>query len=231
MTPERFEKLKRVLHQRQPDLTVITDEVHKGRNLSAIMRVCDAVGISELHCVQPKLGFRAFRGTALGTQKWVDFKLYDSIEEGISLLKSKGFKIVAANLGEQSVEYTKVDYTVPTALLMGTEKQGVSDEALAMADEQVIIPMAGMVESYNVSAACAIILQEARRQRESEGMYQVSRLPPDVYGSTLFRWCQPDLAEYCDERGLSYPDLDDEGDVLNPSSWYEAIKSEQKKSR
>ena len=226
MSPERFQKIKIVLNQRQPDLTVITDEVHKGRNLSAIMRVCDAVGIEAFHCVQPKLGFRSFRGTALGTQKWIDCTLHDSIEDGISLLKSQGFRIVAANLSDRAKDYTEVDYTQPTALLLGTEKQGVSDVALASADEEVIVPMMGMVESYNVSAACAVILQEARKQRQRCGMYDRSRIPAERYRQKLFRWCQPEMAEYCDRRGIDYPELDDEGDLLNPSEWFSSLKSE-----
>ena len=75
MTPERFSKIQRVLSKRQPDLTVITDEVHKGRNLSAIVRTCDAVGITEFNSVIPGAGFRPYRGTTLGSDKWVNVHL------------------------------------------------------------------------------------------------------------------------------------------------------------
>lgn len=224
MTPARYETICRVLRQRQPDLTVITDEVHKGRNLSAIVRTCDAVGISEFHCVQPRKGYRAFRGTALGTHKWVNTQLHDNVGQGINTLKQRGFNIVAAHLDESALDFRDVDYSQPTALLMGTEKEGVSEQALELVDQQVVIPMMGMVESFNVSVACAIILTEVQRQRQLAGMYDESRLDPEVYRKTLFQWCQPIVTKYCDENDLDYPALDDEGEIINPSQWYRDVR-------
>lgn len=224
MTPERYEIICRVLRQRQPDLTVITDEVHKGRNLSAIVRTCDAVGISKFHCVEPKKGYRAFRGTALGSHKWVDTVLHSDVSEGLHELKNEGFQVVAAHLSDDAVDFRTVDYTKPTALLMGTEKQGVSDDALALADHQVVIPMMGMVESFNVSVACAIILTEAQEQRQKAGLYDESRIPKDEFQRTLFQWCQPIVTKYCDENGLDYPPLDDEGEIVEPAKWYQRVR-------
>lgn len=227
MTPERYSTICKVLQQRQPDLTVITDEVHKGRNLSAIVRTCDAVGIGKVHCVQPQRGFRAFRGTALGSHKWVNTTLYDSIEEGVGMLKQNGFQIVTANLSPSAIDFREVDYTQPTALLLGTEKSGVSDEALRQTDIEVTIPMMGMVESFNVSVACAIILTEAQRQRQLSGLYSQRRLPDDEYQTLLFQWCQPIISKYCDDNGLDYPSLDHEGEVIDPASWYRTVREEQ----
>ena len=84
--------------------------------------------------------------------------------------------------------------------------------------------MMGMVESYNVSVACAIILAEAQRQRDQAGLYGTTRLNPDLYQYRLFRWCQPIVAKFCDERGLAYPELDQEGEIINPSAWYQAVR-------
>lgn len=224
MTPKRFKTICNVLSQRQPDLTVITDEVHKGRNLSAIVRTCDAVGISNFHCVQPKLGFRAYRGTALGSHKWVSTSLHSNIGQGIKELKTQGFRIIAANLSEVAIDYREVDYTQPTALLLGTEKAGVSETALQAADAEVTIPMMGMVGSLNVSVACAVILAEAQRQRQLAGMYDTRRLSDQSYQTLLFQWCQPVIAQYCDENDLPYPSLRDDGEVENPSAWYKSVR-------
>ena len=71
MTPERLARIKQVLNTRQPDLRVLTDQVHKPRNLSAIIRSCDAFGLANMHVVWPKEGFRAFRKTAGGSFHWV----------------------------------------------------------------------------------------------------------------------------------------------------------------
>ncbi len=224
MTPQRYQIICQVLRQRQPDLTVITDEVHKGRNLSAIVRTCDAVGISKFHCVEPEKGYRGFRGTALGSHKWVETVLHDNVSDGLGQLKEEGFQVVAAHLSDDAVDFRSIDYTQPTAILMGTEKQGVSDKALALADHKVVIPMMGMVESFNVSVACAIILTEAQAQRQKAGLYDHSRIPALEYQKILFQWCQPIVTKYCDKNGLSYPPLDDEGEIVDPAKWYQRVR-------
>ena len=128
MTPERYATILRVLNQRQPDLTIITDEVHKGRNLSALMRTCDAVGIDTMHCVVPQRGFRKFRGTDLGTHKWVDALTYEQISTPVEHLQGQGFQILAAHLSDRATDYRQIDYTKPTALLLDDE--GASQAAL-----------------------------------------------------------------------------------------------------
>ncbi len=71
MTPERVARLRAVLDKRQPDLTLVTDHVHKGRNLSALIRSCDAAGIVEMHSAMTKASYKAFRGTAMGSHRYV----------------------------------------------------------------------------------------------------------------------------------------------------------------
>ncbi|MEM7259601.1 MAG: TrmH family RNA methyltransferase, partial [Pseudomonadota bacterium] len=96
---------------------------------------------------------------------------------------------------------------------------GVSEAAAELADRHVSIPMLGMVESYNVSVAAAIVLLEAQRQRMNAGMYDQRRLSNVQYHNTLFRWYRPVEARYCDEQGLDYPELNDEGDLCDPEGF------------
>jgi len=224
MTPERYSRLRRVLDLRQPDLTVITDEVHMGRNLSAIMRTCDAVGVGKVHGVRPQKGFRTFRGTAMGSQKWVEWALYDRVEEPIQLLQSQGFQVMAAHVSDKALDFRQVDFTRPTALLLGTEKDGVSTQALDRVNQHITVPMMGMVESFNVSVAAAIILSEAQRQRLEAGMYEQPRLPEKTYQRLLFQWGQPAVTKFCDERGLAYPAIDEEGEIIEPARWYQSVR-------
>jgi tRNA (guanosine-2'-O-)-methyltransferase len=91
MTPERFKKSVTVLNQRQPDLTVVTDEAHKSQNISAIIRTCDAVGIMELHSVYDADTFEAHTGTTLGTHKWVKTNVYPTINTPLVNLKKTIF--------------------------------------------------------------------------------------------------------------------------------------------
>ncbi|WP_370978634.1 tRNA (guanosine(18)-2'-O)-methyltransferase TrmH [Agaribacterium sp. ZY112] len=215
MTPERKERINEVLSLRQPDLCVVTDKIVKDRNLAAIIRTCDAVGIQHVHCVVPKSEYRTYRGTSASADKFVDTVHHASAPEALAELKEKGMQIVAAHFSPDAIDYRDIDYSKPTALVMGTEIEGVSDEALNYCDAKIVIPMMGMVESFNVSVAAAIILSEAQRQRQIKGAYDVRKLDDGTYQTLFFRWGYPKLAHYCDENKLPYPPLDENGDLIS----------------
>lgn len=227
MTPERFAKIKAVLNRRQPDLAVITDNVHKPRNLSAIVRTCDAVGIPHVHSAEPDGGYGTYHGTAKGSHRWVGVSIYDTIETPISQLKEQGFKVYAATLSDKAVDYRTLDYTQPCAILLGAEKDGVSNKAAELSDEHIIVPMMGMVESFNVSVAAAIILAEAQRQRSESNMYDESRMDAALYEKTLFEWAQPEITRFCRDRRLDYPELGEDGEVVELSQWYQTVRAER----
>ena len=220
MTPERFEKLHAILCKRQPDLTVITDYVHKGRNLSAIVRTADAVGIGDVHCVVGDKEYRSFRGTAQGSHRWVKVQRHPSVDLPVRALQSQGFQVVAAHLSPEAKDFRAIDYTRPTALLMGAEKEGVSDSGSALADVHITIPMVGMVESFNVSVAAGIILSEAQRQRQLAGLYDHQRIDQAVYDQLFFEWAHPKLRDFCRRHRLEYPPLREDGELQDPSGWY-----------
>ena len=214
MTERRRDKVDRVLARRQPDLTVLAEQLHKPRNFSAIVRSCDAVGVSEVHAVPGESGLAIHWNTSQGAEKWVRVRAHDSLEEACRYLRGRGFQLLAANLSDQAQDYRDIDYTVPTALVVGTELFGVSAAALAAADRQVKIPMLGMTQSLNVSVACAIVLYEAMRQRDRAGLYGRSRLDPASRRRQRFEWLHPALTRYCRERGYDYPELDEDGNVV-----------------
>ncbi|MDC0236584.1 tRNA (guanosine(18)-2'-O)-methyltransferase TrmH [Gammaproteobacteria bacterium] len=217
MTPERFAKAVQVLNYRQPDLTVVTDQVHKGQNLSAIIRTCDAVGIMALHSVYDAATFKAHTGTTMGTHKWVETKVFRDINTPLKSLKNDNYQIVAADTSGSTKDYRDIDYSVPTALLLGAEKYGISDAAYPYIDQCITVPMMGMVESFNVSVACAIILAEARRQREVVGLYAKRQISDELFNRTILEWTQPLVARYCQKNDIKYPELDGKGDIIDPS--------------
>ncbi|MBW7916448.1 MAG: tRNA (guanosine(18)-2'-O)-methyltransferase TrmH [Trueperaceae bacterium] len=188
MTMRRRRRIHDVLAKRQPDLTVLAEEVHKPHNLSAILRSCDAVGIGTVHAVKPTGGVATFSATSASADKWVELVLHDSVAAAVATLKASGMRVFAAHLSEQAVDYRTVDYTSPCAVLLGNEKEGVSPEAAALADEHVIIPMLGMVQSLNVSVAAAVILFEAQRQRLAAGRYDRPALSEAELATLTSRW-------------------------------------------
>ena len=225
MTPERISRIRQVLARRQPDLTVITDFVHKQRNLSAIVRNCDAVGIMSLEAVIGDEDYKAFRGTAMGSHHWVEVNRHTSLEAAVATLRARGYQVVAAHLSPEAVEYPESDYTVPTAILLGAERRGISRAAEALVETCVTIPMAGMVGSLNVSVASGVILAEAQRQRRLAGMYRQQRISDAEYERLFFEWGHPRVTEFCRQRGLCYPALDEEGEIDSPSEWYARVRA------
>lgn len=217
MTPERFAKLRSVLDRRQPDLTVLAEDVHKSHNISAVLRTCDAVGMCELHAVSPGGEFSRHRMISGGSRKWVGTRLHRDVGEAVAQLQGRGFQVVAAHLSADAIDYREWDFTRPTALLLGAELLGVSPRAVALADRCLTVPMRGLVESLNVSVAAAVILYEAARQREAAGCYARCRLDADAYRNLLFEWSYPAVARLCRARGLPYPALDADGFIARPA--------------
>lgn len=216
MTPERWQLLRDRLNRRQPDLTVILDRVHKPHNLAAVVRSADAAGLYELHIVPGEGGSRISPQTAQGAEKWVRLHRHRRVSQAAGPLRESGCQILATHLDEGAVDFRDVDFTRPTAVIFGAEKRGVSAQALALADRTIRIPMEGLVQSLNISVACALVLFEAQRQRRRAGLYDTRRLDEPAYQRTLFEWAYPHLARRLRERGQAYPPLDEEGFLERP---------------
>jgi len=217
MTPSRFKKLKHALSRRQPDLTVLAEAVHKGQNIAAIRRTCDAVGIHRLHTVPSDGDLRRHHMISGGSRKYVTLQVHAGTGQALDLLQAQGLRIYAAHWSDRAVDFRQIDYTLPCAIVLGSELRGVSEQVEARADAHLTIPMMGLVSSLNVSVAAALILYEAMAQRERAGMYRECRLAAEEFRRTLFEWCYPDIAQRCREQGIDYPALDSGGLILeNP---------------
>lgn len=212
VTPERFARLQRILARRQPDLTVLMDRLEKPHNFSAVLRTCDAVGVMRAHLVTDE-PFRPRRTAAGGVGRYVRVRRHAALADAVGQLRDAGLAIIAAHPSPDAVDFRAVDYTTPTALLLGPEKEGLSAEGVAAADRLVRIPMAGAVTSLNVSVAAAVILYEAQRQRTRAGLYDTSRLDDDDARRILFEWAYPRIAALCRHRGSPYPPLGPDGRI------------------
>ena len=216
LLPRRFERLRSVLNQRMADLTVLVEHVEKPHNLSAILRSCDAVGVLEAHAVSFSGRPRTFNSTAQGSQRWVPLHDHADIGSAISHLKQRGFRLFGTNLSVDARDYRECDFTGPCAFVLGAEKWGLTEEATALMDQAVYIPMRGMVQSLNVSVATATLLFEALRQRQVAGLAPQNGegIPAGDYDTLLFEWCYPEVAAWCRDQGRPYPALGDEGEIL-----------------
>ena len=189
-TGERIMRISEVLGRRRKSLTVVLENINDPHNLSAVLRTCDAVGIFEVHLLYhggqpiPKVS-----PTSSGSaKKWVYRNLYDSVDECYSKIRSENKKIYTTNITKDVVSLYSLDLTVPVALVFGNEHAGVSEEATVKADGNFLIPQVGMIQSLNISVACAVCLFEAYRQRLAAGQYEKPELSETEFESLMIEW-------------------------------------------
>ncbi|MCK7481482.1 MAG: RNA methyltransferase [Candidatus Moduliflexus flocculans] len=178
-TPERIQKVERVLAHRQADLRVVLEGITNAHNASAVMRTCDAAGVLRLDLIAPNPELLQHQRGHLdpGRQVARGRRPCDAGRMPSNRLRQAGFEIVATHLRPDAVPYTDVDFARPVALVFGNEAEGITEDCLAYADRVVRIPMLGMVQSLNLSVSVAVMLYEALRQRAAKGYGEAARLP------------------------------------------------------
>lgn len=176
ITEERKEVLHRTVERRTHYMRILTENMFHPQNASAIMRHCEAFGIQQIHTVEDRCKFDPSVNIVRGTEKWVDVEHHETTAEALAALKAEGYRIVATTPHRCSVTPESFDVTRGKfALVFGTEHAGISDEVIAAADDFLMIPMCGMVESLNVSAAAAILIYMlSERIRQQVDGWQLS---------------------------------------------------------
>jgi tRNA (guanosine-2'-O-)-methyltransferase len=189
MTQRRMEKFRRVLAQRQPDLTVVMENIHDPHNVSAVLRSCDAVGVLSVNLLYTVESFpRIGKKSSSSASKWIERRKFTSVDECYGTLRAEGYRIHATRLTNHASSLYDLDLTRPVALVFGNEHRGVSEEAGEKADGNFHVPMMGMIQSLNVSVAAAVSLYEALRQRVGLGRYGTASLSAEVLERTFDEW-------------------------------------------
>jgi len=177
LNERRKARIEEILYRKQPDLQLFLDDVYSSQNNSAIMRSADAVGVLHLYYSdRDDQDVKIHKTITQGAHRCVSRERI-TYNERVTFVRKKqaeGMQIVVTALDADAVSFREVDFTQPTLLVVGNEKNGVSQEFIALADQTIVIPMMGMVQSLNVSVATAITLYEAQRQRDNAGMYDAS---------------------------------------------------------
>ncbi len=190
-TERRIRRMKEVLRNRQRDLAVVCEDIHDPHNVSAILRSCDATGVGSVYLLYTEEAFPQLgKKSSASAKKWVDIHRYRRHQSLRDALKERNLTIYATHVSPTAKSIYEIDWTQPSAIIVGNEHRGVSDEALAMADETIHIPMFGMVESLNVSVATAVILYEICRQRLAKGLYPFSTEEDPWLQEVLQKWIE-----------------------------------------
>jgi tRNA (guanosine-2'-O-)-methyltransferase len=190
MTPERSGRLLSVLAKRQPDLAVVLENVFDPHNISAVMRTCDAVGIQDIYVLNTKIPRHKKWGarSSSSAAKWLTVNQYDDTELCFRDLRSKYKHIFTTHLSSDAVSLYDINFSESVALVFGNEHAGVSDEIRALADGNFVIPQMGIIQSLNISVACAVSIYEALRQKMNAGHYNQPRMSEERSSELMKEW-------------------------------------------
>ncbi|KAH7554523.1 hypothetical protein JRO89_XS12G0230800 [Xanthoceras sorbifolium] len=166
---ERRERFVRVAKNRSYSVCLVVEGLSDFGNVSAAFRSADALGVQSVHVVSCNSSkrYRENRHVSMGAEKWLDIELWDSPQECFEVLRSRGYRIATTHVGMDAVSIYDMDWSCPTAIVVGNENRGISDEALQLSDLHCSIPMKGMVDSFNVSVAAGILMHHAVCDRVS----------------------------------------------------------------
>ena len=166
VSDSRRDRIELALANRTNTITVVVEGMVDLGNVSAVMRTADGFGIQSVHAIDTADVYKRSRRTTRGTDKWIDRYRWADVGPCFGHLRSEGYRIVVADLGDDAVAIGETDLTRRTAFVFGNELEGISAEARSMADGAVTIPMSGFADSFNISVAASIVLYEVQRQRK-----------------------------------------------------------------
>lgn len=174
LTSERRARIEQVVTQRCFSHSVVLEDIYDRGNMSAVMRSAEAFGFARMHMIEKGDKFKESQRTTAGADKWIELKKWKSTQDCVQALKAQGTQIVVTHLSEKSKAIGEIDFSKPTALVLGNEKNGVSAEMIAAADHLVVIPMQGFVQSFNISVAGALCLYHMHLSLQSSAAGAVS---------------------------------------------------------
>ncbi len=190
MTPERKHKLTSVLNKRQSDIAIVMENVFDPHNISAVMRTCDAVGVQDIYILNTKIPRHKKWGarSSSSAAKWLTVHQYENATDCFASLRKQYSKILTTHLSSDAIGLYEIDFTNSVALVFGNEHSGVSEEIRQLADGNFLIPQSGIIQSLNISVACAVTLYEAYRQKNLAGHYNLQKLDDVRYNELLGEW-------------------------------------------
>ncbi len=190
MTSERQNRIETVLQNRQPGLTVVLENVHNPHNISAVLRTCDAVGIQDVYVLNTTIAQHEYFGpkSSSSAAKWLTIHEFDHAETCIKALRCRFKTIYTTHLCADSISVFDINFQEDIALVFGNEHDGVSEETRKLCDGNFIIPQVGMIQSLNISVACAVSIYEAFRQKNNADHYHGLGKPHPSLNTLNKKW-------------------------------------------
>lgn len=190
ITPNRKELIEKNIAFRTDWFVPVIENIHKAQNASAVLRTCDCLGLQEVRVVENNNSFEVTDDISLGANKWLNIKKYNKFEnntvECFNDLRKQGYKIIATMPYKNDINLQDVDINEKTAIVFGSEVDGISKDAIENADCFMKIPMYGFTESFNISVSAAITLHYLTdKLRNSDIDWHLSK---EQQLDTLIQW-------------------------------------------
>ncbi|MCX7862201.1 MAG: RNA methyltransferase [Bacteroidales bacterium] len=191
VSEQRFSLFQEKLNERTRYASVLIENVYQSHNASAIIRTCEALGFQDVYVFERKNNFAPNDEIALGAEKWLNIHKYQasslSLIQLIDKLKNNDYRIIATTLHHKSTSLYEFNIMKGKCIFMfGTEKEGLSDEAISLADEYIKIPVYGFTESFNVSVSVGIILSHIAQELRKNCIHY--SLSPKEKEEILIQW-------------------------------------------
>jgi tRNA (guanosine-2'-O-)-methyltransferase len=190
VTGGRYQKFIENVQFRTRHLTIVLEDIYQPHNASAVLRTCDCFGIQDVHIIENRNTYQVNPDVALGSSQWLDLIKYNgpggNTVKCLQHLREKGYRIVATTPHKDDYTPDSLPLDQKTALVFGTELEGLTPEALSMADDFIRIPMVGFTESLNISVSAAIIIQSLSNRLRSSGINW--QLTPAEQDHILLGW-------------------------------------------
>jgi tRNA (guanosine-2'-O-)-methyltransferase len=164
---QRRERLLSVIGSRLGSVQVVFDAPHDPHNGAAVVRSCEAFGVQRVNVVERWEPFLLSSTVSRGSEKWIDLRRWSKAEDAIDALRNDGYELVGAH-AEGELAPDDLAKIPRLAIVLGNERDGISDELSRACSRRVRVPMRGFVESLNVSVSAAILLASATAKRAGD---------------------------------------------------------------
>ncbi len=166
LTPERIARIDSVLAARLTSVITVVEDTYDPHNAAATIRTTEALGLGELHVIEPAARFSAATGVTRGAHKWIELVRWTDATLAVRALQQRGFRVFATLPGAPaSIE--DVDVSSPLAIAFGNEHAGLSAQAIAACDGAVGVPMFGFTESFNLSVTVGLAMSRISTRRRA----------------------------------------------------------------
>lgn len=156
LTEARRRRIDEVIKLRTMHVMPVVEGLYDRGNISAVMRSAEAFGFLDFHIIETSDRFKEANRVTRGADKWLCVEKSKTTQSAVRSIRDRGYRIYATHLDSAAKPLTSVDLSQPFALVFGNEKDGISKEMIEAADERVILPMRGFVQSFNISVAAAV---------------------------------------------------------------------------